>query len=64
MKKETLSKRIGYAGLALWFALIGCGLLNTTCMNELKTETQSVDLESASTARELKTFYFGDSSCS
>lgn len=51
MKKANLTKRIGYAGLALWFALIGCGLLNTTRVDELKSETQSIDLESASTAR-------------
>ena len=42
--------RLAYAGLALWFGMIGCGLLNTTRVSELKTETQSVDLGSASTA--------------
>jgi hypothetical protein len=50
MKKGTLSMRLAYAGLALWFGMIGCGLLNTTRVSELKTETQSVDLGSASTA--------------
>ena len=42
--------RLAYAGLALWFGMIGCGLLNTTRVSELKTETQSVDLGSANSA--------------
>jgi hypothetical protein len=51
MKKVTSSKRFAFAGLALWIALIACGLPNTTRMSELKSETQSVDMESATTAR-------------
>ena len=50
MKKRDSTIRILCAGLALWFALIACGLPNTTRVGELKTETQSVDLGSASTA--------------
>jgi hypothetical protein len=49
MKKITLSMRLAYAGLALWFAMVGCGLL-TTSVNAVKTESQSVDLESATSA--------------
>ena len=51
MKKQNLTVRILCAGLALLFAMIACGLPNTTRVGELKSETQSVDLESASTAR-------------
>ena len=51
MKKQNLNIRILCASLALWFGLIACGLLNTTRVNDLKSETQSVELGSASTAR-------------
>ena len=51
MKKVTSSKRFAFAGLALWIALIACGLPNTTRVSELKSETQSVDMDSATTAR-------------
>lgn len=51
MKKTNSSMHIVSAGLALWLALIACGLPNTTRVNEVKPETQSVDLGSASTAR-------------
>jgi N-terminal domain of toast_rack, DUF2154 len=51
MHKKLLSMRLAYAGLALWLALIACGLPNTTRVDELKSETQSVDRASASTAR-------------
>jgi len=51
VKKETLLNRIGFSGLALWFALISCSLLNTTHVDELKSETQTVDMGSASTSR-------------
>lgn len=39
------------AGLALWFTLTACGLTNTIRVGELKSETQSIDLGSISTAR-------------
>jgi hypothetical protein len=51
MKKVTSSKRFTFAGLALWLALLACGLPNTTRVGELKTETQSIDEGSASAAR-------------
>jgi hypothetical protein len=49
MKKITLSMRLVYAGLALWLAMVGCGLL-TTAVNDVRTESQSVNLESADSA--------------
>jgi len=51
MNGKKHSNRLAFAGLALWFGLIACGLLNTTRMGEVKSETQTVDLDSASTAR-------------
>jgi hypothetical protein len=51
MKRQNLTIRILCAGLALYFALIACGLPNTTRVGEIKSETQSVDMDSASTAR-------------
>jgi len=51
MKKQNLTIRILCAGLALWFGLIACGFLNTTSISEVKSENQTVDLGSASTAR-------------
>jgi hypothetical protein len=49
MKKVTLSMRLAYAGLALWLAMVGCGLL-TTSVNDVKTESKSVSLDSATSA--------------
>jgi hypothetical protein len=49
MKKITSTRRITFAGLALWFGIVGCGLL-TTSVNAVKTESQSVELESATSA--------------
>jgi len=49
MKKVTSSKRLTFAGLALWFAIIGCGLF-TTSVNDVRTESQSVNLASATSA--------------
>lgn len=60
MKKTTLSIRLVCAGFALWFGLIGCGLLNTTTINDLKTESQSVDLDSATSTRVQIEFQVGD----
>jgi hypothetical protein len=51
VKKRNSTIRILYAGLALWFASIACGLPNTTRVGELKSETQTVEMESATTAR-------------
>jgi hypothetical protein len=49
MKKINSSMHVVYAGLALWIGLIACGLPNTTRVGEMKSETQSVELDSAST---------------
>ncbi len=49
MKRVTLSMRLMYAGLVLWFAIVGCGLF-TTSVNDVKTESQSVKMDSASSA--------------
>lgn len=49
MKKVALSKRIMFASLALWLAIVSCSLL-TTSVNAVKTESQSVELESATSA--------------
>jgi hypothetical protein len=51
MEKGKASVRLIWAGLALWVGLIGCSLLSTTPVNELRNETQSIDLGSASTAK-------------
>jgi hypothetical protein len=60
MKKQNLTIRILCAGLALWLALIACGLPNTTRVGELKSESQSVDLDSASTVRAQIEFPAGE----
>jgi N-terminal domain of toast_rack, DUF2154 len=60
MNKEPLSKRLVFAAFALWFGLIGCGLFNTTTINDLKTESQTVDLDSATSARVQVEFQVGD----
>jgi hypothetical protein len=49
MKKSTSSKRLTFAGLALWFAIVGCGLL-TTSVDDVKTESHSVKMDSAESA--------------
>jgi len=51
MKRKSMPIQLVIAGFALWLGLIACGLLNTTRVNELKTETQSIKMQSASTAR-------------
>jgi hypothetical protein len=60
MKKTNSSIHMVCAGLALWFSLTACGLTNTTRVGELKSETQSVDLGSASTARVQLEFPAGE----
>jgi hypothetical protein len=59
MKKVTLSKRLIFAGLALWFAIVGCGLL-TTSVNDVTTESQSVKMDSAASANVQIDFPAGD----
>ena len=60
MKKRNLTIPILSAGLALWFAMIACGLPDTTRVNELKSDTQTVDLGSASTAKVQLEFPAGE----
>ncbi|MEW6404023.1 MAG: toast rack family protein [Chloroflexota bacterium] len=51
MKRKSVSIRLASAALVLWFGLIACGLLNTTRVNEVKSENQSIDLDFASMVR-------------
>jgi hypothetical protein len=46
-----VNRRLLSAFLAIWLALIGCSSLRPTSSGEIKTETQSVDPGSASSAR-------------
>ena len=59
MKKNTSSKGLTFAGLALWFAIVGCGLL-TTSVNDVRIESQSVNLESATSANVQIEFPVGE----
>ena len=49
MKKKSLTIFLTCASVALWVALMGCGL-QTTSVTEVRSETQSVDLDAASSA--------------
>jgi hypothetical protein len=49
MKKATSTKQITFAGLALWFAIVGCALSRTP-LNDVMTESQSVSMDSATSA--------------
>jgi hypothetical protein len=49
MKKNTLTMCLVWAGFVLSFAMAGCGP-STTSVNEVRTESQSVNLESATSA--------------
>lgn len=60
MKRNPVMMRLVYAGLALWFGLIACSLLNTTRVSELKSETQSVKMESANRSRVQLDFPAGE----
>lgn len=60
MKRTALSKRLTLAGLALWLALLGGGFLNTTTINDLKTESESVELDSAKLVRVQIEFQVGE----
>jgi hypothetical protein len=59
MGKRKVSIRLVWAGLALWFGVIGCSLLSTTPVNEVRNEAQAIDLGSASTAKVLIEFGAG-----
>jgi hypothetical protein len=60
MRRRTHTLRLVCAGFALWFAVIGCGLLSTTSVGDLRSETKSVDLGSATTARVQINFAAGN----
>jgi hypothetical protein len=49
MEKNTLSRRLTLVASALWLAAVGCGLL-TTSFTDVKTESQSVSMNSATSA--------------
>ena len=49
MKKRSLTFFLPCATVALWLALTSCGL-QTTSVTEVRSETQSVDLDAASSA--------------
>ena len=51
MDRRKATLRFVCAGLGLWMAMIGCGFLNTTSVNELRSEDQSIEIGSASSAR-------------
>jgi hypothetical protein len=50
MVHKNMTYRLVCAGLALWLALVGCGIFNTASVGDLRSETSSVDLGAASTA--------------
>jgi hypothetical protein len=50
MKRNTSSMHLLCAGLALWLGLVSCGLL-TTSVGNVKTESQSVNPVSATSAK-------------
>lgn len=51
--------RLAYAGIALWLGLVNCSLL-TTSVNDVKTESQTVRLKSATSADVLIDFPVGE----
>lgn len=59
MEKRKVCMRLAWAGLALWFGVIGCSLLSTTPVNEVRNEAQAIDLGPASTAKVLIEFGAG-----
>jgi hypothetical protein len=59
MRKRKVCVHLVCAGLALWFGLIGCSLLSTTPVNEVRNDTQSIDLGSANTANVMINFAAG-----
>jgi hypothetical protein len=59
MEKRKIFIRLLWAGLALWFGVIGCSLLSIAPVNEIRNEAQAIDLGSASTAKVLIEFGAG-----
>ena len=51
MNAFRLDKRLGVAILALWLAALACNAIPTTRVDELKTDTQAVTVDSATSAR-------------
>jgi hypothetical protein len=60
MMKRKAVKRLAAAGLALGFGALACALPNRTTVGEVRTESQSVDLGSASSARVDLSFPAGE----
>jgi len=50
MNEFHLDKRLVAGLLALWLAALACNIIPTTRVNELRTETQAVTLDSATSA--------------
>lgn len=59
MKRITLTKQIAFAGLALWLAMVACGQF-TTPLGDVRSESQSVNLDSATSARIQVEFAAGE----
>lgn len=59
MKKNPLSKRLAFAVFALWIAVIGCNRW-TTSVNEVRTESQAVEIISATSAKVQVEFAAGE----
>jgi len=51
MNAFRLYKRLGVAILTLWLAALACNAIPTTRVNELRTDTQAVTVDSATSAR-------------
>jgi hypothetical protein len=59
MKKVNSSGRLTFATLVLWLVIVGCGLL-TTSFTDVRTESQSVKLEAATSANVQLDFPVGE----
>lgn len=51
MNAFRLDKRLGAAVLVLWLAALACNAIPTTRVDELRTDTQAVTVDSATSAR-------------
>jgi hypothetical protein len=59
MKKVYSSGRLTFATLVLWLVIVGCGLLMTS-LADVRTESQSVKLEAATSANVQIDFTVGE----
>jgi len=60
MMKQKIGRRLAAAGLALGFGVLACALPGRTTVGEVRTDTESVDLGSASSARVDLSFPAGE----